>query len=127
MFKSKADTLPEEFIDDGYPENPTVERWLKDREIWNNHSRVYVQLKDFMVDRETHKLYVKKTAFTSTSSWMGGSVTLRRIHDGWLRAEFDESYKFKLGDKNKHYQLVNILYKLSKVDDTVPLAWWNET
>ncbi len=127
MFKNKADTLPEEFIDDGYPDHPTVERWLKDREIWNKHSRVYVQFKDFIVDRETHKLFVNKTAWTSTHSWVGGSVTLRRIHDGWLRAEFDEGERFRLGEVTKHHQIVNILYKLSKVDDTIPVAWWNET
>lgn len=128
MFKSKADVLPEEFIDSGTPENPSVERWLGDREIWNNHQRVYVQSSDFMVDRETRHLYVKKTAYTSVNgSWVGGSVTLRRVHDGWVRAEFDENERFKIGDATKHHQLVNILYKLVKLDDTVPLAWWNET
>lgn len=127
LTKRKADTLPEEFIDDGYPNHPSVERWLSDRDIWSKHGRVYVQKSDFIVDRETHKLYVKKTAFTSTGSWVGGAVTLRRIHDGWLRAEFDDNYRFKVGEATKHHQIVNILYKLTKVDDTIPNDWWNET
>lgn len=126
VFKEKADTLPEEFIKDNSINNPSVERWLKNRDYWMPHSTVYVQLRDFIVDRETQKLYVKKTASVATKSWVGGSITLRRIHTGYLRAEFDDSYRFNVGDATKHHQIIHILYKLTKVDDTVPLAWWNE-
>ncbi len=125
LTKKKADKLPDEFIDDGYPRFPSVERWLKDREVWSRHSRVYVQTRDFIVG-EDNRLYVSKTAHTGTNSWVGGSVPLKRVHDGWLRADIDENTKFKRGDVTKNHLVVNILYKLVKLDDTIPLEWWNK-
>lgn len=123
--KKKGDKVPEENRSDHHYKYPSVEKWMNDKELWNRNTNVYVQLHDFIVDREDGCLYVQKTAMTAQNSWVGGAVVLKRVHDGWLRAEFDENHKFKVGDATKHHQIVNILYKLVKVDNVIPLRWWN--
>ncbi len=128
LTKKKGDRVPKENIRGRSPRDMTVEGWLKDRDLWIAYPMVTVQDNDFVVDEENSCLYVKKTAYASGQGrWIGGCVYLWRIHTGWLRGEYDENHKFKTADvkDNKHWQIVNMVYKLVKVDDTIPLEWWN--
>lgn len=123
--KKSGDRVPEENILDASPRHMTVLTWLKNREFWNAHGNVQVQVSDFVVDRTDGCLYVKLTAFATSNRWVGSNIVLWRIHDGWLRAEYPSDCKFRLDDVkgNKHYRIINTLYKVVKVDDTVH-GWW---
>lgn len=125
LTKKKGDRVPKENIRGNAPRDMTVEGWLKNRDLWDSYPNVFVQTKDFIVDRETQCLCVNKTAYASRNGWVGGSVSLHRIQDGLLKAEYKEKVKFKLDDviNNKHYQIVNMLYKLVKVDNVVKELW----
>jgi hypothetical protein len=125
--KKKADKIPDDFLYSKTDKLPSIELWFKDRDFWSNMPSVNVQGDDFKVDEENHQLYVSKTAMTSTLRWgiRTKNVRISRIHDGWLSAEFPDDITFELSDvkDSKHYRLINILYKISRVDNVVN-GWW---
>lgn len=128
LTKKKGDRLPDEYVKEFSPSRMTVQSWLDRRELWSNFPSVHVQVSDFVVDSETQRLYVGKQALAAAPhKWLHGNVRVERVHDGWLKAEIVEGIRFERGNvaNNKVYSLINLLYGVRKLDDTIKEDWWN--
>lgn len=129
--KKTAEKVPRENMEGWFQQDIiTVENWMKYREFWSHYNGIMVQAEDFVVDVEEECLYVKKTAMATTrNKWGGtrGNVQLWRVHDGWLRADYNERIKFKKDDvkDSKSYFKINLLYKVVKVGNIIKEDWWN--